>query len=160
MKEIELTQDQVAIVDDDDYEYLSQWKWYAHKRTRKNGDKFDARTRSGNKKILMHRLIMKVLQAEIEVDHINGNPLDNRKDNIRCCTRQENSRNSNSGRKNKFGYKGVTVQNKNIYAQIFDGKKHIFMSGFRTIEEAALSYDKKAIELFGDFAKLNFSEAE
>jgi hypothetical protein len=155
MKEIELTQGQVAIVDDEDYEYLSQWKWQASKNYK---EKFYARRNDGNKKVYMHRQIIKVKKDE-EIDHINGDTLDNRKENLRACCRRDNSRNAISGRKNKHGFKGVRLERKKFSAKIFDGKKHISISGnYKTSIEAARAYDKKAIELFGEFALLNFPE--
>lgn len=93
-KEIQLTQGKVAIVDDDDFEYLSQWKWQAG-RQKNIGSFYAVRTdKGGGKKntILMHRVVMKT-PSNLQCDHIHHNTLDNRKSELRNCTRSENQRN-------------------------------------------------------------------
>jgi len=95
MKEIELTQGQVAIVDDEDFEYLSQWKWRAS--WHENNKSFYAaradRSTGKYKTIYMHRLIMQT-ESGLECDHIFHNTLDNRKSVLRNVTRSENQRNN------------------------------------------------------------------
>ncbi len=101
MKEIKLTKNKIAIVDDSDYIYLSKKKWY-FKNNSKTLDTGYASSRSG----YMHRIIMKAKSGEY-VDHINGNKLDNRKSNLRICTMSQNKANSYKYSTNKSGYKGV-----------------------------------------------------
>jgi len=168
MKKIKLTQDQWALVDDDDYEMLMEHKWYAAWLT--SDGKFRAvrnspRDLSGKqKKILIHRVITNAPKEKM-VDHINGNPLDNRKDNLRVCTHQENCMNRGKQKNNMSGYKGVSYRKKgkdmiNEYqkpwiASISFNGKNILFDYYKTKEEAALAYNKKAPELFGKFAVLN-----
>lgn len=155
MKEIELTQGQVAIVDDDDYEYLSQWKWFA--KFRKNSKKFVAETSEGrNVHILMHRMIMKP-QREEQVDHKNLDTLDNRKENLRVCNSSQN--NANRKAYSKTSYKGVYKTSSRKYqAVVVNNHKRYYLGLYGTAKQAAKAYDKKAIELHGEFARLNFSE--
>ena len=112
MKKITLTQGKETIVDDDDYEILMEHKWYAHKSSRKK-DKFYAERMApvdsnGKQKIIhIHRVIINAPKG-MQVDHINGNPLDNRRENLRICTNQQNGMNRGKPKDNTSGYKGVT----------------------------------------------------
>lgn len=150
MKEIQLTQGYVAIVDDDDYDELSKHRWFAHIIDK---SVYVCSYKQG----YMHRLIMKNPKG-FEVDHINNNPLDNRKENLRICTRRQNSYN----RSNKVSgrYKGVySVSGSNkFFSLIKIYQTSINLGTFETQEEAAHAYDKKAIELFGEYACLNFPD--
>ena len=94
-KEIELTQGQVALVDDEDYEELNQYNWCAHwsEDTKSYYAIRNTSKTEGKKTIRMHRFIMNVTEKSIEVDHKNGNTLDNRKQNLRLVTSRENSQN-------------------------------------------------------------------
>jgi hypothetical protein len=152
MKKIPLTQGQVAIVDDSDYELLSQHKWYAHK----SGKTFYAERFFQKKTYSMHRIIMKV-PSEKEVDHKNGNGLDNRKDNLRLCTRAENCRNKRSTNKSSR-YLGVSwnAKDKRFRAQTEKDGIRYYLGQFMNEEDAAKTYDAKVNELFGSFARLNF----
>ena len=94
MKKIKLTQGKFALVDDEDFERVSQYKWTAEKCSK--SENYYARNRTINAK--MHRLIMGVCKSKLVVDHVNHRTLDNRKENLRVCTQKENLRN----RKNKF----------------------------------------------------------
>jgi len=159
MKEIQLTKGYVAIVDDEDYEELSKHKWYAQTKRfvqyakracYKNGDQIT---------ISMHRIITNCPDG-MQVDHINHNGLDNRKENLRICTNQENSRNQMKHISTTLGMvKGVVIskciKSKPYKARIRYNGKAKDIGYFATIEEAALAYDKKALELFGQYAQLN-----
>jgi hypothetical protein len=163
MKEIKLTQVKVALVDDEDFEYLNQFKWAAHK----SGKTFyaDAHERGNHDHIIkMHRLIMNT-PSHLEVDHIDHNGLNNQKVNLRNCTRSENIRNSPIQKNNVNGYTGVYIRNRKnkkktkvtIHAVIYHNKKGHYLGNYKTKIEAAIAYDKKAKEFFGEFARLNFS---
>ena len=159
MKRIPLTQGKFAIVDDEDYDYLMQWKWQARKSHRTY---YAVRTcycfppnKATRHTIRMHRVIMDVPQGK-ETDHINHDGLDNRKQNIRVCTRVENGRNQRPRKNTSSRYKGVSVFETQWRAQIGHNgkKKHIGL--YRSEVDAAKAYDKEAKRLFGEFAYVNF----
>jgi hypothetical protein len=148
-----------TLIDEDDYEKIKKFTWYAHKGL---DDKFRATATYSNKEnirktIKLSRFIMNNPKGKV-VDHINGNTLDNRKDNLRVCTNAENIRNSikpKNGVTSKF--KGVYFDKllKKYRAQIGFNRKIIHLGCFINEEDAALSYNENAIKLFGEFAKLN-----
>jgi len=106
--------------------------------------------------ISLSRLIMRLNKEDKRViDHINHDGLDNRKGNLRICSRQQNNQNSRKGSNNTSGYKGVCKIKDSYRAEIGFNNKHIYIGKFRLPEEAALAYNKKAIELHGGFAVLN-----
>ena len=155
MKEIKLTQDKIALVDDDDFEYLNQFKWCANKLRHT----FYAFRTLEKKKISMHREIMKTqLENNIGkiIDHIDGNGLNNQKYNLRTCTIAENSRNRHFVN-NSSGYLGVSIlkSRKKWYAQIKGNKKNIFLGSFKDKKDAAKAYNEAAIKYHGEFARLN-----
>ena len=158
MKYIKLTQGKTAIVDDEDYAELIKHKWCA---TQKHGIWY-ARTkiRMGNKLIAisMHRFLLNP-PKDMQVDHKNHNGLNNRRINIRICTHAQNIQNQRRKQSSKTSkYKGVFwhAKNKYWYVQIKQNGKKISLGAFGNEIEAAKTYDKKAIELFGEFANTNF----
>jgi hypothetical protein len=161
MKTITLSQNKVALVDDEDYDFLNQWKWCAIKY--KNGNYYAVRHPEWDpitKKqitIHMHRLIMNAPDS-LEVDHWDSNTLNNQKDNLRLATHSQNQSNRGKTKRNTSGYKGVSLCKKTNKwrALIKFNKKSIHLGYFNNIIDAARAYDQKAIELFGEFAKLNF----
>lgn len=157
MKNILLTQGFFAVVDDEDYEALSRYKW----RAKKWGDKYYAiRTTSKldgkRKNIFMHREIMGF--PSMDIDHANGDTLYNTRKNLRLCTKSENARNCNAYKTNKLGLKGVYFNYKKYSAQISINKKRLYLGYFDTPEEAARAYDAAAKIHHGEFARLNFPE--
>jgi hypothetical protein len=156
-KEIILTQGKVAIVDNEDYDYLNQFKWYA---SNKNGKFYVQKkiTVSKNKTtcISMHRFIMKPNKGMV-IDHLDGNPLNNKKNNLRICTHAENMRNSKIRINNKSGYKGVSYQeNSNNYrASIRFNNIKINIGDFIDPIDAARAYNAAALKYHGEFAHLN-----
>lgn len=112
------------------------------------------------KQVFLHRYITNTPKG-MEVDHINGNGLDNRKVNLRICTRAENGRNRKMSIKNKSGYHGVHFANtenrkKRWTAMIRFGGKKRYIGRYFTVEEAARAYDEKAKIYHGEYATLNF----
>lgn len=153
MREIQLSKGKTAIVDDADYDWLSQWKWrYGFKGYPKAHIWNDERTK--RRTIEMHRLIMGE-PAGLQVDHINGDPLDNRRENLRLATNAQNQMN----RRKTNGtsqFKGVSFYSGKWHAYIErDGIKRK-LGTFTNEIDAAQVYDKNAKELFGAFARLNF----
>jgi hypothetical protein len=164
MKKIKLTQGMFALVDDEDFDYLNQWKWYANKghstfyAQRQVSININKQRQTAE---IMHRLIMNAPAYAI-IDHINHNGLDNQKNNLRICNKSENQRNSLCSRGGTSKYKGVFFHKqfslrgwKAWEAGIRYNKKRLCLGSFYTEIEAALAYNKKAKELFGEFAYLN-----
>jgi hypothetical protein len=151
MKNIPLNHGLFAIVDDEDYDYLMAFKWYAYFR---HGNTYARTAIWGNGKtkvIWMHRLIIGAIMPS-HVDHKDHNGLNNQKNNLRLCTPQQNRFNSKPN-----GYKGVKlVKSTNRFESRikFDGRL-IQLGTFGKAKDAAMAYNKKAIELFGEFACLN-----
>lgn len=156
MKRIKLTQGKYAIVDDEDYDWLNQWKWCAQK-TKYGGYLAVRGCRCPFTKhihtILMHRQIISC-PKNMDVDHINHKTLDNTKNNLRICNRAQNRRNSKIMNK----YKGITWHNqaRQWMAQITVNYKHIYLGIFKNEIDAAKAYDKAAKKYHGEYAYLNF----
>jgi len=153
-KEILLTKGKVAIVDDADYEYLSRWKWQVSKQGYARRTYYNNGKRT---KLFMHLAILQPPPGFI-IDHINGNSLDNRRENLRLATPSQN--NANRHRPNPkihSQYKGVTLDTRRHrwYAQISHNDCVIHIGTFTNELEAAKAYDAKAKEFFGEFAYTN-----
>lgn len=156
---IPLSQGRVALVDKLSFGKVFKYKWHADKTS----NTYRAKSYNGRKNgkqvpIVMHRLITNAPKGT-DVDHINGDGLDNRRSNLRVCTKAENLRNMHA-RYGTSRYKGVYWQKENNkwrgHIRI-DGK--LFHLGcFIDESQAAKAYDKAAIEHFGEFANLNFKE--
>jgi hypothetical protein len=151
MKEIPLTKGKMTIVDDEDYEWLSQSKWHACF----SRGKWYARTCTSDGKIVrMHRLIMNAVDG-VEIDHKDGDGLHNWRSNLRECTRSQNMRNVRAT--SSSGYKGVSpIPYGRWRARIYLDGHEVRLGHFLSPEEAARAYDVKARELFGPFARTNF----
>jgi hypothetical protein len=105
--------------------------------------------------VYMHRLIAGATALQV-VDHRDGNGLNNRRENLRIATIAQNQWNSGSHKDCRCGFKGVAESKSRFTARIRAGRTGIYIGSFATAEEAARAYDEKAIELFGEFARLNF----
>lgn len=160
-REIPLTQGRVAVVDEADYEWLSRWKWYAQ---RCGGAVFYARRRrqksdgEGPSRIHMHREILGV--ESLDVDHVDGDGLNNRRANLRPASDGQNSANKRLYKNSATGFKGVCVDRETgkyrAYIQVERKWQHLGM--FDCPKDAARAYDAAARELFGEYARPNFQE--
>lgn len=147
-----------AVVDESDYAELSRFNWTANRSGRTF---YAARSivRSNGRWSIerMHRLI---LPDAPEVDHINGDGLDNRRANLRPATRSENVKNCRRRTDNTSGFVGVTWRADRgkwrAYVRLNGHSRHLGL--YATPEEAAVARDLAAIELHGAYAKLNFPE--
>ena len=166
MKHIKLTQGQVAIVDDEDYEWLNQWKWCASYNPKRSVyvavRKFQAKN-GKRKTLLMSRIILGLKVGDKrQADHINHDTLDNRRANLRICTHAENQHNQrahrfHNGKPCLSQYHGVSWHKaaKKWHARIRNNGKRIYLGCFTSEIAAAQRYNKAATELFGEFACVN-----
>lgn len=157
MKTIKLTKGYEAIVDDELFDWLNQWKW----NVRDCGvGRYAQRTRpSDHTNLQMHRVILGAKPGEI-VDHINGNGLDNRRCNLRLCSQAENTRNRKKSQLSRSKFKGVlwSESHQKWRARIAAGNRRVHLGWFLTEIEAARAYNYAALRLHGQFAKLNETE--
>lgn len=161
--QIALTQGQVATIDAEDFEMISQYKWCANKRKHRwyavGYVRGSSKTKA--KLVYMHRLIAKA-ETGYDVDHIDGNGLNNTKSNLRSATRSQNMQNERNLRGGTSIYKGVYFNAKRnrwiVEMKIETKKKHI--GQFKTELEAARAYNLNALKHYGEFARLNLFEGE
>lgn len=157
MKEIQLTQGKVALVDDEDFEYLNQWKWCACKISNRFYAIRSYRLNSKKIFIYMHRLITNNNDSKMHTDHKNNNPLDNRRENLRICTNSQNQMNTKVQINNTSGFKGVVWNKiaKKWVAQIKLNNKLKNLGRYINPIDAARAYNAAAIKYHGEFASLN-----
>lgn len=156
---IPLSQGQFAIVDEADYEWLSQWKWYAtwslHTKTFiaiRKGKREPGRRES----IMMHREILGLKYGDRgHTDHINGNTLDNRRENLRVVTYSQNNMNRRMPRNNTSGHKGLFQVRKNGRWQVTlsKDKKRYYFGSYVTREEAIAVLNQACEKLHGEYAR-------
>lgn len=140
-----------TLIDDEDIVKIKDYKWFRNDNGYARGYKHWK-----EKYVYLHRIILDAAPGE-QVDHINGNRLDNRRENLRITSQQQNTFNSGLKSNNKSGYKGVMLRKdtKRWSASITHNYKEIMLGCFDTKEEAAEAYNRKAVELFGEYARLN-----
>lgn len=155
VKQIKLTKGKIAVVDDVDFERFNKYKW----RVSQNGKCYYAvryaMIDDKEKGVRMHREIMNP-PKDMQVDHINGDGLDNRRCNLRLASRSQNLSNMRM-RNHSSEYKGVHwyERDKMWQVQIMKERKRFYLGRFVDEKEAGLVYNRKAKELFGEYAKLN-----
>ena len=139
-----------AIIDADDVDRCSKLKW------RKNDAGYVVSSERKNSHRLHNFILHRNPTLMIVADHINRNPLDCRKSNLRICNRTENNGNVGLRADNSTGFKGISKWGNQWSAQVIYKRKSHRLGSFGTKEEAAMAYDIKAKELFGEFAYQNF----
>jgi hypothetical protein len=162
MKHIELTHGQKTLVSDEDFEMLSKYHWMARLQEGKYRAFAEKWHKGKRTRIVMSRLIVDSPKNMV-VDHINGDTLDNRRDNLRICTRTQNLQNRKLNKNSKSGYKGVTAFTVKIKTKIYfywrvwvsKDSKNVSLGYFKDKREAALIYNNYAVRNYGEFAKLN-----
>ena len=161
-RKLTLTRGRKTSLDEEDYFRFRDFKWHTvgkgkylyAGRNRKQSDGIRERV------IYLHREIMDALSTH-EVDHINGNRLDNRKKNLRVCTHRQNLFNTTwPNHSSKF--RGVTFNtiNKNWNVRLKSNGKNLYLGSFNSEIQAAKTYDSVAIKYRGEFAKLNFPKRQ
>ncbi len=167
MKKIPLTQNKYVIIDDEDYEWFSQYKWFAVRNKNTFYVIRHITIQSGNKSknikrkretIYLHReIIGKSLKIDEEIHHINDNGLDNRKKNLIIVTRSQHIHTRKKRKGCISQYKGVSWSkgNQKWHAQIKISKRSLHLGYYNCEAEAAKAYDEAAIKYFGEFAYLN-----
>lgn len=164
MKLIELTKDKVALVDDEDFERVNSFKWYANKSYTTDTWYAERTPIVDGKKVnvRMHRFILNITEGDKIIDHKDRNGLNNQKDNLRISNPSQNQANRSLTKNKTSKYKGVCwnkLRNK-WRCSIMLNRKHISLGHFYSESQAALVYNKKAIELYGEFAHLNCVSCE
>jgi hypothetical protein len=132
--------------DKEDYELIRNLTWYIHKGY--------VEARNGNRFVNMHRTILGNVSYNKDIDHINHNKADNRKQNLRVCDHVDNSKNRLLNVNNKTGHKGVFWHKRDQIwvAQITVNKKKINLGEFAKFEEAVIARQKAEERYFGEFA--------
>lgn len=155
MKEVQLTQGYIALVDDEDYERVSKYSWHIHRSH--NHKTVYARaylSKTSTKQTVMHQF----LTGKLDIDHKDNNGLNNQRNNLRVATRSQQVANAGPRNTNKCGLKGVSwhKQARKWRAVIMVGAKQKYLGCYVDKEEAARAYDTAATQVFGEFAKLNY----
>lgn len=154
MKRIALSGDlgrgKFALVDDDDYERINKHRWclsdgYAMRKITVNGKSVSER---------MHRVINNTPEG-FSTDHVNTNRLDNRKENLRTCTKAQNGMNRVAQKNNKLGIKGVCQLGNKFIAQISINKKRTYLGIFNNADDAQSAYKNASIKFFGEYRRNN-----
>lgn len=154
-KGIPLNRGYFALVDDEDYERVMQFKWsYRISRGHVYACRMDYASSGERTSVPLHRFIVGASKG-VFVDHIDGDTLNCRRYNLRQCSNAENLRNRGAQKNNKSGYKGVCWANgiQKWMAQIKVNRKTIHLGNFDDVLEAAQAYRAAAIKYHGEFAK-------
>lgn len=155
-----------CLVDDLDYEDLNAYKWHARKPHSNTTTVYAFRSKpipgikykNGKTKRTMVQMHRHLLNAprNLDVDHIDGNGLNNTRENLRLATKFQNIANSKLNKRNTSGFKGVSRSGSAWRARINVHGKEISLGAHTTVEKAAKAYDAAARKYFGEFARLNY----
>lgn len=150
MKQIQLTQNKIALINDEDFVLVSKYNWYYNSGY--------AKAYHNGKRIRMHRLILGARKGQV-VDHRNKIGTDNQRSNIRLCTVKENNRNTTLRKDNTSGYKGVSLDKTTGHWKpiVYVNGKPKTVGQFKDKHHAALAYDMWTIFFHKEFASTNFS---
>jgi len=151
---VEIHPNKSVLIDLDDLAKVSAHSWCIAGKGR-------VRARVSTKRIYLHRFIMSPPSGSV-VDHVNGDPLDNRKTNLRICSPAENAKNRSKNKISSSSYKGVRWHKVTARwcAVIKSNGKQYWLGLFKNEKDAALAYDSAARRLHGEFAKTNLAELE
>lgn len=163
MQTIELTKGRKTIVDDEDYSLLSKWRWCVIDGKGQYAGRVDT-TRGGRELISMHRLLAGIHgdKSGLQVDHINGDTLDNRKSNLRVCTQHQNSLNRKVRLDSTLNQKDISIRKNTVGGKTYvyyrvrvqlNGKRH--SSNYKTLDEAIKARDEMVRTYHGDYSRLS-----
>jgi hypothetical protein len=160
VREIPLTQGKRALVDDADYQRLSGTRWYA-KKSKAGWYAVRWETVGRVRRIVRMHNVVASPPPGMEADHANGDTLDNTRGNLRVCTRSQNLHNTaRSSRPASSRFRGVHLDGEVWRARLRTNGLRLNLGRFATEVEAAKAYDRAAVEMVGQFARLNFPEAQ
>lgn len=168
-REIALTHGFVSLVDDEDYGKVSQFDWHAKRGSTRRAVWYAAVSlykedaeKIGKRFMRMHQLILGFPEIPLVVDHINGDGLDNRRQNLRLADRSQNCMNCSPLKNCSSKFKGVGWHKRvgKWQARICAYGKSRYVGHFSDEIEAALAYDREAINLHGEYAVLNFPKPD
>ncbi len=163
VREIPVNQGYVVLVDDDDFDWLNQWKWNVQAPDSRRRNLYARRhfyPGSGGRRklVLMHRLLLRA-PVGLQIDHVDRNPLNNQRSNLRLATNRLNSANGCMKRANTSGFRGVSQRPSGRWrAAISVDCRTEWIGLFDEPEQAAQAYDDAARAAHGPFAVLNFPE--
>ncbi len=149
MKQIALSQNLFALVDDEDFEWLNKFKWSAWRNKKTFYAARKVRIKGQQINVLMHRLILNA-PANMQGDHINGNGLDNRRENLRLVTPRKNTINRSVRITNKTGYSGVYLDKR---TNKFTARISLHIGSFDSFDEAVEARKKAEDEYYGEFTR-------